>query len=341
MAGRVAKQRQQQPVSVSYLINQAAAAADANAGDRLAQPACRTRPGKVIGDWDYDHPIFDQAAIGAQAQLDAIQGVERLWFCGAWGGYGFHEDGLNSALAVANASAAARPGRLRRQGSKARHETRTLHRHGDARALCRRAEPGRARFVYPLFFLALPLSQLQDAGNRLVRHRARAALSRCVSATTARATARRRSRGSAACWPPKASPRPTAKWCCRPFRASSASSSIPSASGSAMTANGALRAVLAEVRNTFGDHHNYLVAHADQRPITAADTLTARKIFHVSPFFPVAGEYRFRFDLSAARRRVVLDYWLDGERVLATSLQGVPQPSPPPPRAARCCASRC
>ena len=56
----------------------------------------------VIGDWDYDHPIFDQAAIGAQAQLDAIQGVERLWFCGAWGGYGFHEDGLNSALAVAN-----------------------------------------------------------------------------------------------------------------------------------------------------------------------------------------------------------------------------------------------
>ena len=45
---------------------------------------------------------FDQAAIGAQAQLDAIQGVERLWFCGAWTGYGFHEDGLNSALAVAS-----------------------------------------------------------------------------------------------------------------------------------------------------------------------------------------------------------------------------------------------
>ena len=85
------------------------------------------------------------------------------------------------------------------------------------------------------------------------------------------------------------------------------------------------RRVLAEVRNTFGDHHNYLVAHADQRPITAADTLTARKIFHVSPFFPVNGEYRFRFDLSPERRRVELDYWLDGERVLATALQGVPQ----------------
>jgi len=44
----------------------------------------------------------DVRQVGAQAQLDAIQGVERLWFCGAWGGYGFHEDGLNSALAVAN-----------------------------------------------------------------------------------------------------------------------------------------------------------------------------------------------------------------------------------------------
>jgi len=59
--------------------------------------------------------------------------------------------------------------------------------------------------------------------------------------------------------------------------------------------------------------------------VLAADTLTARKIFHVSPFFPVAGEYRFRFDLAATHRRVELDYWLDGERVLATSLQGAPQ----------------
>jgi predicted NAD/FAD-binding protein len=56
----------------------------------------------VLGDYDYDHPLFDQAAIGAQAQLASIQGSERLWFCGAWAGYGFHEDGLASALAVAN-----------------------------------------------------------------------------------------------------------------------------------------------------------------------------------------------------------------------------------------------
>ena len=84
-------------------------------------------------------------------------------------------------------------------------------------------------------------------------------------------------------------------------------------------------AVLAEVNNTFGERHNYLVAHADGRPIRDGEALDARKVFHVSPFFPVAGEYRFRFDLGPQRRRVEIDYWLAGERVLATALEGVPQ----------------
>ena len=89
---------------------------------------------------------------------------------------------------------------------------------------------------------------------------------------------------------------------------------------------GALRAVLAEVNNTFGERHNYLVAHADQRPIAAGDTLSARKVFHVSPFYPVDGEYRFRFDLGDGRRRVEIDYLRHGRRVLATAVEGVPGP---------------
>jgi predicted NAD/FAD-binding protein len=92
----------QQPVSVSYLINRLQPLPTQTPVIVSLNPHVEPDPAKVIGDWDYDHPLFDQAAIGAQAQLDAIQGVERLWFCGAWGGYGFHEDGLNSALAVAN-----------------------------------------------------------------------------------------------------------------------------------------------------------------------------------------------------------------------------------------------
>jgi DUF1365 family protein len=86
--------------------------------------------------------------------------------------------------------------------------------------------------------------------------------------------------------------------------------------------DGNLRAVLAEVNNTFGERHNYLVAHADQRPILADDRLPARKAFHVSPFYPVVGEYRFRFQLSAQRRRVDIDYFQDGQRVLATAVEG-------------------
>lgn len=49
----------------------------------------------------FEHPLFDQNAIAAQERIDDIQGHGRLWFCGAWQGYGFHEDGLNSAIAMA------------------------------------------------------------------------------------------------------------------------------------------------------------------------------------------------------------------------------------------------
>jgi predicted NAD/FAD-binding protein len=48
-----------------------------------------------------DHPQFDAAAFAAQKRLDGIQGADRTWFCGAWTGYGFHEDGLRSGLDVA------------------------------------------------------------------------------------------------------------------------------------------------------------------------------------------------------------------------------------------------
>ena len=49
----------------------------------------------------YDHPLFDSAAIAAQARLWELQGQRRTWFCGAYFGAGFHEDGLQAGLAVA------------------------------------------------------------------------------------------------------------------------------------------------------------------------------------------------------------------------------------------------
>jgi uncharacterized protein len=54
----------------------------------------------VHGEFHYAHPVFDRRAIAAQARLPELQGHADTWFCGAWTGYGFHEDGLASALEV-------------------------------------------------------------------------------------------------------------------------------------------------------------------------------------------------------------------------------------------------
>ncbi len=58
-------------------------------------------PARIIGEYEYAHPVFDLAAIRAQQRLGELQGQRHSWFCGAWTGYGFHEDGLKSGLAVA------------------------------------------------------------------------------------------------------------------------------------------------------------------------------------------------------------------------------------------------
>jgi len=63
-------------------------------------PAAPPDPAQVLGRYDYSHPVFDEAAIAAQRRLPALQGHGHVWFCGAWTRYGFHEDGLSSALEV-------------------------------------------------------------------------------------------------------------------------------------------------------------------------------------------------------------------------------------------------
>jgi hypothetical protein len=73
----------------------------------------RPRPDTVIAAFDYDHPQFNAAAVAAQPHLHRIQGVRNTWYCGAWTGYGFHEDGLVSAMAVASALGVEAPWRVR------------------------------------------------------------------------------------------------------------------------------------------------------------------------------------------------------------------------------------
>ena len=82
--------------------------------------------------------------------------------------------------------------------------------------------------------------------------------------------------------------------------------------------DGALRAVIAEVNNTFGDRHSYLCHHDDLRPIDAQDTLAARKVLHVSPFQPIEGGYTFRFDINAERVGIWIDYGRGNGGLIAT-----------------------
>jgi predicted NAD/FAD-binding protein len=64
-------------------------------------PMHKFAPGTVQQIIDYEHPLFDGAAFKAQRDIWQIQGTRRTWFAGAWLGYGFHEDGLQSGLEIA------------------------------------------------------------------------------------------------------------------------------------------------------------------------------------------------------------------------------------------------
>ena len=66
-------------------------------------PLVEPDPARVYGEFSYDHPVFDRAAERAQAEIWHLSGRRRTWFCGAHLGAGFHEDGLQSGLAVAEA----------------------------------------------------------------------------------------------------------------------------------------------------------------------------------------------------------------------------------------------
>ncbi|MBC7503329.1 MAG: FAD-dependent oxidoreductase [Herminiimonas sp.] len=101
-------------VCVHYLINQLQPLPFTTPVIVSLNPIDPPRPELVIASYDYSHPVFDAAATSAQRQLPAIQGQRNTWFAGAWTGYGFHEDGLKSGLAVAQAIA--------RQGIASLHE---------------------------------------------------------------------------------------------------------------------------------------------------------------------------------------------------------------------------
>jgi len=90
--------------------------------------------------------------------------------------------------------------------------------------------------------------------------------------------------------------------------------------------SGALRAVLADVTNTFGERHAYLLHHDDGRVITQDDWMSSKKIFHVSPFIEITGHYEFRFAYSEEAVGVWINHNDENGLLLTTSVVGKRQP---------------
>jgi predicted NAD/FAD-binding protein len=88
-------------LSVTYWMNRLQGLPDSQPLFVTLNPIREPDPALVHRREIYDHPIFDKAAERAQQELWSLQGVNRTWFCGAYFGAGFHEDGLQAGLAVA------------------------------------------------------------------------------------------------------------------------------------------------------------------------------------------------------------------------------------------------
>jgi len=107
------------PLCVSYWMNYLQSLPTRRQLFVTLNPIREIAPGRTIQTFEYTHPLFDGPALKAQDELWRLQGAHNTWFCGSYFGYGFHEDALQSGLAVAEALGApapwaAQPGRIAR-----------------------------------------------------------------------------------------------------------------------------------------------------------------------------------------------------------------------------------
>ena len=89
------------PVSLTYLLNRLQPLPFASPVMVTLNPVDEPRADRVLASFDYDHPAFLEGSDEAKRRVVSLQGRERTWYCGAWTRYGFHEDGLLSAVNVA------------------------------------------------------------------------------------------------------------------------------------------------------------------------------------------------------------------------------------------------
>lgn len=94
-------QQESSRVCLHYLLNKLQPLPFQQAVVESLNPVRPIDPAKVLATFEYSHPVFDLSAIQAQRRVHALQGQQHTWYCGAWTGYGFHEDGFQSGLGVA------------------------------------------------------------------------------------------------------------------------------------------------------------------------------------------------------------------------------------------------
>jgi len=97
----VANEGHESSLCLTYWMNRLQSIDQAYPLYETLNPHFEPNPALVHAEFSYDHPIFDERAVAAQARLPEIQGNGNLFYAGAWTGYGFHEDGLKSAVAIA------------------------------------------------------------------------------------------------------------------------------------------------------------------------------------------------------------------------------------------------
>jgi len=121
---------QEPDLSVTYWMNRLQNLPSATQFFVTLNPSHAFAPGSVHHDVTYEHPLFDAGAITAQRRIWEIQGQQRSWFAGAWLGHGFHEDGLQAGLEVAE-----RIGPLNRPWIVDQHRGRIAHNWADGESL--------------------------------------------------------------------------------------------------------------------------------------------------------------------------------------------------------------
>ncbi len=96
-------QQESARVCLHYLLNRLQPLPFAQPVVESLNPVREIANEKILAEFEYSHPVFDLPAIAAQQRVPELQGMQHTWYCGAWTGYGFHEDGLKSGLAAADA----------------------------------------------------------------------------------------------------------------------------------------------------------------------------------------------------------------------------------------------